>query len=105
MKLYQITLPMFDNAGLNTNVARVQWEKAALQAAGGFTRLPAAEGAWLGPDGKTYTDRSRAYHIACEEWAFAGLLAEAFRLFPDQLAIFTAEIGMAIIHERPKAAA
>ena len=105
MKLYEIAIPLFDNAGLNTNTARRAFEKSVLASVGGYTRLPAAEGAWLDASGKLYTDRTQSYRLACDDWQFPAVLAEAFRLFPDQLAIFTAEIGTATIHEREREAA
>ena len=105
MKLYEIAIPLCNNAGLSTTPERKAWEKTVLKLSGGYTRLPAADGAWGDDSGKVFLDRVYSYRLACSAEVFAAVLAEAFRVFSDQLAIFTAEIGTATIHERKKEAA
>lgn len=100
MRFYEIQLPARDNRKQDTYVARQQFERAALKAVGGFNRGPNSQGAWK--DGATvYRDTMVPYRVACTEEQFAGLLMTAFQLFPDQLAIFTADLGTAHIAERP----
>ena len=105
MRLYEFTIPTHDNAGRSYEQARKRWEAHAIAAAGGLTIQPGfAQGVWV-DDGKEYRDQVTQYRVACEESTFKLLLAHAFECFPDQLAIFTADLGEATIHERPKAAA
>jgi hypothetical protein len=107
MKLFEIALPDVSNSGMSYDIARKCFEDDALEYAEGFTALPAARGVWrakpsLGdPSPKTYRDVMHCYRIACDAGTFAILINRAFYLFPDQLAIFHAEIGEATISERP----
>jgi hypothetical protein len=99
MKLYLFALPLFTNGGGDYDEAHELWRRKALDLAGGFTELPDAHGFWM--DGnKLYNDRIRHYHVACEPEVYAALLGEAFKLFPDQVSIFTAELGTAEIITR-----
>lgn len=102
MKLYSIALPDATNSGRKTLIARATWENRALELSGGFTRRPAGEGSWRDPkSGEIFHDVMHSYEVACGELVWRQLVAAAFELFPDQLAIFTAEIGYASIVERP----
>lgn len=104
MKLYQFTLPTHTNAGLSYELARKRWEQHAIAAAGGITRAPGfAEGVWR-DQGREYKETVALYTVACEVSTFKLLLAHAFECFPDQLAIFTVELGEAYVNERPAAA-
>lgn len=103
MKLHRITLPRYDNSGQCTLPAMAQFEAALLELVGGYTALPIAAGAWKDwTTGKVYHDRVRSYEYAMDNDALpAAILAKAFELFPDQLAIFTCVIGTAEINDRP----
>ena len=104
--LYEIALPTKANDGSDYASALIAWEAKALQRAGGFTRRPDGEGAWAdqaeasGPI-KVYRDTMRPFRVACEQAIMDDLLRDAFKLFPDQLAIFVATIGTAEIVYRP----
>lgn len=100
MNLYEIALPTADNSGNGTWVALGLWEHYALKTAGGYTAMPDARGAWMDTDGKVFNDITRVYRIACTLPQWVLLVAKAFVLFPDQRALFTANIGTAVI-ERP----
>lgn len=101
MLLYEIALPKLDNAGRDCTAALLAWEQVALTNAGGFTRLPHAVGAWRGNDGREYHDIMQCYRVAVDTAPqFAPLLNSAFVLFPDQVAIFYAQIGTATIRYR-----
>lgn len=99
MDLYLITLPKSSNDGrIDYEYDRRDWEKVALQKAGGFTELGARRGAWKDPDsGVVYDEEMVAYQVACDRDTMLELVDEAMRLFPDQLAFFTAKIGEAEI--------
>lgn len=105
MRLYQFTLPTHDNKGLSYETARKRWERHAIAAAGGITRndIPQS-GVWM-DGGREYRETVMHYTVACEASTFKLLLAHAFECFPDQLAIMTADLGTATIHNRPKKAA
>jgi hypothetical protein len=105
MRLYLFTLPVRTNAGLSCELARKRWAADALKLAGGVTEpLAFAKGVWEG-DGLTYREEVAEYKVACDKPVFAKLLASAFANFPDQEAIFTADLGEATIHARPAVAA
>jgi len=99
MNLYEIALPARDNSGKDTEQAQAAWCARALELAGGYTEKPPALGVWL-DKGKTYRDEMVGFQVACEPTVKDKLLAAAFELFPDQLAIFVSQVGTATIHER-----
>lgn len=100
--LYEIALPVNANNGHPYEHALEQWEKEALAAAGGFTRMPDAAGFWRDTDtGKVYADAMRGYRLACDDVVIRRLIQRAWSLFPDQLAFFVARIGSATIVYRP----
>ena len=99
MQLYQFNLPDATNAGVSYAGERLVWENEALKLAGGFTSLGEQQGAWLDPDGRPQWERMHVYQVAASEEAAAALEDKAFRLFPDQQAIFIATIGTARLAE------
>lgn len=103
MHLYRFTLPTHTNAGLSYELARKGFSREALTVAGGFTEQPIAQGVWEG-DARTYRETVVSYDVATNEEGSAKLLAAAFRLFPDQEALFVADLGPCAIHSRPAAA-
>jgi hypothetical protein len=106
MKLFEIALPTKDNVGKSYGRALKRWEKLALSYAGGYTKLPVAQGAWRDPQtGLIYRDLMRGYRVACSPSQFGCLIHAAWECFPDQVAFFTAELGEASIVEGPAAVA
>jgi hypothetical protein len=92
-KLYEIALPILSNDGSRPYVAaRACWELRALEIAGGYTRRAVGRGFWK-HEGKIYVDDMIPYRVACSPAQLQLLVAEAFRLFPDQVAICTTEMG------------
>jgi hypothetical protein len=101
MILHSITLPTTDNDGRSTESALRAWQSIAVALAGGYTRGSPETGAWLGSDNRLYSDISVTYRVACDhETIWRKLVAKAFELFPDQLAICHAVIGTAEIENR-----
>lgn len=100
MNLYEIALPARDNAGKDVSGAHRAWQARALWLAHGYTEKLPARGVWQ-DGGTTYVDEMIAYQVACDAAVKDKLLAAAFELFPDQLAIFVSQIGTATIHGRP----
>lgn len=101
MKLFEIVLPLLTNAGLSYEKARMSWEAFTTAQAGGFTRLPWADGAWLDPATKRiHAERVAPYRIACDQEVASRIIDKTFELFPDQLAVMVSEIGTAQIIAR-----
>ncbi len=106
MNLYEFALPTKANNGDDYSDALKAWEDIALNRCNGFTRMPDVDGFWRdGDDGKVYADRMRGYRIACKPAQMRAMRDDAFRLFPDQVALFVATIGTADIVSRPRPAA
>lgn len=104
MRLYLFTLPVRTNAGLTCELPRKRWSAEALKLCGGVTEPQAFnKGVWDNGDGLTYREEVAEYKVACDKPTFAKLLAFAFEQFPDQEAIFTADLGEAAINLRPAA--
>lgn len=100
LKLYEIALPVRDNGGKETAGAMLAFETIALEKVEGYTKRPAGQGAWQGSDGRIYYDDMVPYRIACEAAIWPTILDAAFRLFPDQLALYHAELGVVTITTR-----
>ena len=99
MKLYQFLLPIADNTGKSYHDAITLWQSKALHLAGGYSLHGYVNGAWS--EGVIiYHDTLVDLHLACDQDIYEALVAATFDLFPDQLAIFTAEIGTAHIINR-----
>ena len=101
LSTYRFYLPLATNAGLSTESARKQWEAAALDAAGGFTALAFADGAWRNDAGRVFKDRIAPYDVALEPHKLPDLLGAFWRLFPDQEALAFAKLGAAHLETRP----
>jgi len=99
--LHQITLPLFDNSGTSLATAHDAFRAVALTFAGGYTEQAPARGHWI-DKGHAYHEDVQSYVIACAwpEWRL--IVARAWSLFPDQLALFTAHLGEADILEQPQ---
>jgi len=98
--LYQINLPIVDNKSRSAIATHIEWRAQVLFAIGGYTRLSDVTGIWINDAGKRFSDISASYQIACDAETWRELIALAFKLFPDQEAIFHARIGTATIEER-----
>lgn len=106
IKLYQFAIPTNTNEGLSYELSRKAFENTALREAGGYTQLSGfAQGVWLsvGPPERAIKGQLALYHVAALP-EVADKLVEAFwPLFPDQQALFIAELGPAYVHNRPAA--
>ncbi len=103
INLYQFNLPTNTNAGLTYGPARTSWEAEALKLAGGYTLAPGfASGVWKG-ESRVYKETIAVYQVACEPRVGAALEDAFWRLFPDQEALFVADLGPASIINRPPA--
>ena len=102
--LYEILLPAQDNAGKSTLTARELWLQRTLDTVGGFTDRGIVTGTWKDAStGILYPEEPmHVYQVACEEHLWLDLVARAHELFPDQAAIYTANIGFAFIYSKPK---
>jgi len=97
--LWEIALPARTNEGADYSAAHRTFNTITLQIVGGATQRPTGIGVWKDA-GKVYMDEMVPYRVACSEEQFAALVDHAFRLFPDQVAIFTSRIGEAEIITR-----
>lgn len=110
LKHYQILIPVFTNAGETYIDERHTWEMYLFDKIGGFTRGLKVFGAWRDPkDGEAYWEEMIPYNVALSEdrditaeEKFAEITAEAFGLFGDQKTFFIADLGTALIVERPR---
>lgn len=101
--LYQFVLPDVANDGVTDySDARRAFERDALSIAGGYTYLGTAIGAWQ-DKGRVFHERNHVYHVAADAKAAARLTNAAFDRFPDQFAIYRAEIGKGAMVERRRA--
>lgn len=100
-RLYLFTLPVRTNAGLTCEIARKRWSGEALKLCGGVTEPQSFNrGVWDNGDGQTYREEVAEYKVACTAAQYKALLAFAFDAFPDQEAIFTADLGEAFVNVR-----
>lgn len=95
MKLFLIALPPSPPM-----MVRHQWENFAAEIAGGYTRLGEVRGAWRDPNGAMIYEPMMQYQVATTHDQWRRLVALAFELFPNEQAIFWAEIGTATIETR-----
>lgn len=102
MKLFELQLPHYTNAGLTTVDAMREFEQWCYAETAGFSRRASVTGCWAS-GARRYQELMTPYHFACDAADFEAILAKAFELFPDQLAIYFAEIGTATIRERQRA--
>lgn len=102
LNLYQFNLPTNTNAGLSYERARSDWAAEALKLAGGYTLAPGfALGFWKGSGPRVYKDTVAVYQVACDTVILAALKVAFWRLFPDQEALFCADLGPAYLEDRP----
>ena len=101
MRHYEFLLPYWHNDPHQTSYSeeRSSWWEIALDIAGGVTSLPGVDGSWRDPavNGRTYNETMAPYRVLCSSVAKDYLVAEALRLFPDQISIFVADLGSAEI--------
>lgn len=82
MKLFEILLPLRDNAGNSTSKARDAFAVFVLREVGGISILSDVKGAWRDDAGKVYHDICVPYRVACDN--FSIIVKEAHKLFADQ---------------------
>jgi hypothetical protein len=101
MKLYEIALPLYHNSNTaDYHNAHNLFSDRVIGAVGGLTKLPVAEGSWV-DEGTLYREPMQCYRIATDDpEIWDGIVALAFRLFPDQIAIYWSSIGDATITYR-----
>lgn len=100
-RYYEILIPRLTNSGARyQNNEHGRFEDAVFRAAGGFSALPEVAGAWRNSNGKAFWECMIPYRIMCHEQTMQQLIAEAFRLFGDQEAIFCADIGHGHVYTR-----
>lgn len=100
LPIWEIALPVNANNGHPYTSAHEKFRIGALEIAGGYTMRPYGNGMWRDAAGTVYADVMAPYRIACELPEFARIVEYAFRLFPDQLAIYTEHAGRAVIIPR-----
>ncbi len=91
MQLFEIALPDVDAQAEDYGYEIFSWKEKALELAGVYTVLGKRRGAWRDP--KTdigWSETMHWYQVACDVNTMSDLVVEAFRLFPDQKAIFHA---------------
>jgi hypothetical protein len=101
MILYEILLPVQDNSHQDMAAAHELFRAFLVDENGGYTMGRIQTGAWCNELGVVMYDYMVPYRVACDAVAWRKIVASAFDLFPDQLAIFHAKIGEATIEERP----
>lgn len=102
MTMWQFTIPNYSNDGASYADARKEWEHRAIAKAGGLTHVGLTVGQWIDERGKLFYEPMQTYQVGASTEVANDLLADAFELFPDQQALFRAEIGTATIFERPR---
>lgn len=99
MKLYEVHVPLRTNDGRDYRAAIEEFENSLMDGFGGFHRLQPVKGAWR--DDKDYIETMVPFCVAAKSISDKLDLRDlAFAHFPDQKAIFVAEIGEATIYER-----
>lgn len=98
MRLYRFFLPLLDNKGGDYSAAIDEFRSLALDVAGGYTDIGLARGAWRDEKtGEVYHDSLALIDVALPNVAqFDVVKARALEIFPDQIALFTADIGESI---------
>lgn len=100
MPIYGIKLPLQDNAGRSTAFDIHDFASFVLDTVGGYTDAGEQCGVWRDDSGEVYRDTVHAFEVACNPEQWASIVAKAFECFPDQLAIYTANLGEAAIINR-----
>lgn len=105
MDLYEVTIPTEDNAGQSMREAHAAFGLWLIESFGGFTSWR-THGAWQDA-GRSYVEASITYRVAIREAQCPGdaavphIAAQALAIFPDQLAVYIAQVGTAAIIARP----
>jgi hypothetical protein len=94
MKLYEIQVPMCTNNGTPYGATIDEFAHAIVKLVGGCSKRPSVHGMWEN-NGELYSEAMVPFHIACEKSEFQAIISLAFEVFPDQISIFTAEVGEA----------
>lgn len=102
MRLYRFHMPDTSNSGACYLEGRERFKRECLRLAGGYTEHAIAQGAWRDEAAKAdYIEYVWPIDVAVEDGkgeATRRRLVTLFKeCFPDQLAVFSAEIGQAWI--------
>lgn len=102
MRLYQFILPVRSNDGRTSyEKARATWTAAAIDMAGGITECGGAwQGAYRMSSGDIVREEVAVYLIACSVADREELVRLAFKLFPDQEALYVSDVGSTDIISR-----
>lgn len=94
MKLFEVQTPV------TTELARRDFEDDLLSVSGGLSDRGEVQGSWLSGD-IFYQEPMRAYHVATTDHTAEELASMVMRWFPDEVAVYVAEIGTAGVFNRP----
>ena len=98
MQLYQFILPVRSNDGRQSyEKARIAWVSRAVDIAGGITECGTMQGAYRMASGDIAREEVATYLVASSSNGREELIRLAFKLFPDQEALYVSEIGTTTI--------
>ena len=99
--LMRIIVPVKDNTGRQMMAGHTQFRDTIIGVSGGVTEIYVI-GHWRGFDGILSSEVGMAYDFTVRTDLELETIKRAFwRLFPDQKALFVAQLGYASIEERP----
>lgn len=111
MRHFLFILPQLHNDGRkNYEASHKAFALFASAECGGLTKHATAQGLWIGENQRQFNENVTCYTLAISgdagevDLAFARILRKAWELFPDQEALFSADLGTATVHQRPEAA-
>lgn len=97
MKLYEILIPIQDNAGALYPVGLCSAFLQSIAArTGGYTLAGTVKGMWRDDSGAEYYDACSAIRVACEPDDMAAIIADALATFADQKCILSYVIADAV---------
>lgn len=101
LRTFLFLAPVHRNDGGSYEGARIAFEMHCVKTLGGITEGPQVKGQWYSEkSGRVMRDINIPYYISCEPAQIAGIMCEAFKLFPDQEALFVTDTGPAYILDR-----
>lgn len=92
MNEYTVIVPCNFNDGKEVDFSQFQFlENELLTRFGGYTNAGYVEGAWIGPNGKIYRDRSVRYIFATEYDIEAQRMAELVAIYWKQECVYLSQ--------------